>query len=521
MSVTSTNNVVRLTANGTTGPFPFNFRIDQATDLQVVVKDAVTKVETVKVLNTDYTIPPGDIGNPTGGNVTFVSGRQPNAGDTLTLKRVVPLTQGVDYTPSGNFPAETHEAALDKLTFAAQQLDETLQRALKVPVSSSTTNVEVPDPALSENYGKYLRIKATGGSLEAVAGTPSSGSGLLTTKGDLLSHTGLVEGRVPVGAADNVLLVDLAQSFGLKWDTLSAWLDRRISNAVGTLLRRDATGWSALAAGTNGQLLGVNDNAAGKLTYFPTLEGYIDGLILENNATDPTNDIDFGPGVAEVGGLLIKNSTTMTKRLDAAWAAGHNAGGLFSGTKAASTWYHCFVMCNTTTGAVDFGFSTSVTGSDAPSGWSVRRIGAVRTNSSAAITRFLQYGDQFLWSNSQLDVLVSNPGIGPIQYTISVPTGLSCWANVRINLRHSGATEAMILLVTSPLTTSETPTELYTDSANSAVATGSVRASPSTQQYVLTNTAAQIRINIPASDNTGVDLSVRTRGWIDPRGRRW
>lgn len=215
MSVNSTTNVTRLTANGTTGPFPFTFRIDDAADLQVVVRDQATGVETVKALNVDYTIPPGDIGDPNGGDVNFVAGKQPASGDTITLRRVVPLTQGVDYTPSGPFPAETHEQALDKLTFIAQQLSEELDRALKIPVSSGSTDIDVPDPSLAANQGKHLRISATGTSIEAVEVSGAFQADLLTTKGDLLGRTATATGRIPAGVDHHFVKYDSTQPFGV------------------------------------------------------------------------------------------------------------------------------------------------------------------------------------------------------------------------------------------------------------------------------------------------------------------
>lgn len=215
MAVNSTTNVTRLTANGTTGPFPFTFRIDNATDLQVVVRNSATGVETTQVLNTDYTIPPASIGDPNGGDVNFVAGKQPASGNLLTLRRVVQPTQDVDYTPSGPFPAETHERALDKLTFLAQQLSEELDRALKIPVSSRSTNVDLPDPSLPANQGKHLRISATGTAIEAVEVSEAFQADLLTTKGDLLGRSATATGRIPAGADHTFLKYDSSQAFGV------------------------------------------------------------------------------------------------------------------------------------------------------------------------------------------------------------------------------------------------------------------------------------------------------------------
>jgi hypothetical protein len=61
----------------------------------------------------------------------------------VSILRVLPLTQTVDYVPYDAFPAQTHEGALDKLTMIDQQLQEQIDRALKLPVESIVTDIEI------------------------------------------------------------------------------------------------------------------------------------------------------------------------------------------------------------------------------------------------------------------------------------------------------------------------------------------------------------------------------------------
>src|SRR4029077_17826592 len=82
----------------------------------------------------------------------------------------------------------------------------------------------------------------------------------------------------------------------------------------------------AVYSGTTGKLLGRL--ASNEL--FP--RGYIVGLKISNNSADAVNDID----IAEGGCRDDSNSanillSAMTKRLDAAWAAGTNQGGRDTG----------------------------------------------------------------------------------------------------------------------------------------------------------------------------------------------
>ncbi len=87
---------------------------------------------------------------------------------------------------------------------------------------------------------------------------------------------------------------------------------------------------------------------------------------MANNSGDSANDIDFMEGFCY--DLSTKEkivSTAMTKLLDATWAEGTDAGGLDTGSKANSTWYHCFAISKED-GTCDFLFSTSATAPTMP-----------------------------------------------------------------------------------------------------------------------------------------------------------
>jgi hypothetical protein len=100
----------------------------------VILRNTATAVETVQVLNSNYTVTCA--GSNTGGNVVF--GVAPAAGNTVFIRRELPLTQEVDYVPNDPFPADTHEAALDKLTMLIQQTSIDTDRAILFPQSDIT-----------------------------------------------------------------------------------------------------------------------------------------------------------------------------------------------------------------------------------------------------------------------------------------------------------------------------------------------------------------------------------------------
>ncbi|RLD71633.1 MAG: hypothetical protein DRI87_06670 [Bacteroidetes bacterium] len=87
------------------------------------------------------------LGSPLGGNVIF--DMAPLASIVvLTLMRTVPLTQEKEYPVYGPFPAKSHENALDKLTWIAQQLQEQLNRTWKTPIDDPGEDPEyyIPTP---------------------------------------------------------------------------------------------------------------------------------------------------------------------------------------------------------------------------------------------------------------------------------------------------------------------------------------------------------------------------------------
>ena len=128
-------------------------------------------------------------------------------------------------------------------------------------------------------------------------------------------------------------------------------------------------------------------------------------ITIANNATDANNDIDFSAGNAllnDGSGQLILLSA-ITKRLDASWSAGTNNGGLFSGTKANSTWYYAFAILNTSTGAVDAGFDSSSSGANVPSGWKISKlINCFKTSGAGNILTGTYFKDSSFYYTSQL-----------------------------------------------------------------------------------------------------------------------
>lgn len=157
--------------------------------------------------------------------------------------------------------------------------------------------------------------------------------------------------------------------------------------------------------------------------------GYLAGMVVSNAAGDVTNDVDITAGQAidstNTSNLL---GGAMTKQLDATWAAGTNQGGRFSGVNDTnSTWYYVFAILKDTDATVDYGFDTSLTAANRPSGYTkFRLIGFVYNDSGGAIRLFTWRNGEYWWTAPTLDVDVSNLGATSTSYALaSVPPGLS------------------------------------------------------------------------------------------------
>ena len=243
------------------------------------------------------------------------------------------------------------------------------------------------------------------------------------------------------------------------------------------------------------------------------LQGFLNGLITSRNVTTPNTHIDIGVGASWVGDRIIQNVATFTKRLDAIWLAGSGNGGLFSGARAANTWYHLFVLRNDTTGVIDFGFDTSVSAANRPAGWTSRIIWSVRTDASSNIIPYAQVGDNCIWATPPLDLnqVGSISSANGTLYAISVPLGLSVSANL---LAFGNGSAAQLHFFSSPLCVDLAAT--ITSGGRFTLQTGNTFAM---SIDLVTNTASQIRVRAFNSILTADTVTLVTNSFIHPRGR--
>jgi hypothetical protein len=114
-----------LTSTGQTLSVPFYFLNQE--DIRVI-RQVTGEPPQPLTLNTDYSV--SGAGNEEGGEITMVTG---NAGDKITIRRDISITQLLDYVYNDRFPAQSHERGLDRLTMITQMLADDLERTLRFP----------------------------------------------------------------------------------------------------------------------------------------------------------------------------------------------------------------------------------------------------------------------------------------------------------------------------------------------------------------------------------------------------
>ena len=204
MTISSTNSRVDAIGNDSTATYNYTFRIFLNTDLQVTVRDS-DGLETQLTLTTDYTVT--GVGSASGGTIVLVHNNQDWISSsgyldndyTITIKRVVPLTQITDIRNQGDFYPETHEDQFDKLTMIDQQQQDAIDRSITLPVTidPSDFSTELPVPEAS----KYIRVNVTNDGFEFANSTASN-----IVNDDVSSSASIERSKLESGTANHVII---------------------------------------------------------------------------------------------------------------------------------------------------------------------------------------------------------------------------------------------------------------------------------------------------------------------------
>ena len=158
MTISSTTVKNSYSGNGTLDTFNYTFKVFADADIQVIIRDA-SATETVKTLTTHYTVT--GAGSASGGTIVFTAGNIPSATETVVIRRASPQTQAIDYIANDPFPAESHEEGLDRSMMAIQQLQEEVDRSIKLSRTNTMTSTEftIGD---TDRAGKVFGFDASG-----------------------------------------------------------------------------------------------------------------------------------------------------------------------------------------------------------------------------------------------------------------------------------------------------------------------------------------------------------------------
>lgn len=160
MTISSTVNRDDYVGSGSTDTYSYTFRIVNEAHLQVTQRDT-DDVETTLTLNVDYTVT--GVGSASGGTIVLTAGNL-TLNYELTIRRVVPLKQETDIRNQGDFYPENHEDAFDYLMMCLQQIQDEVDRSVRLAETDGSVSVQLP---VAEAL-KLVRFNAAGNALELI-----------------------------------------------------------------------------------------------------------------------------------------------------------------------------------------------------------------------------------------------------------------------------------------------------------------------------------------------------------------
>lgn len=240
MSLSSTARVQQYAGNGATTIFAYPYRYFLTSDIIVVF--TVAGVDTQQFAG--FTVSTANLVG--GGNITFSVA--PPVGTTVTFYTAAPQTQSVDYITDDNFPAETHEQALDRLTVLVQQLQVRVDRSLRIDLTSAVFNPF----ALNARKGNVVGFDTNGNpTLYVITGGVVSLQSITGTANQVL-----VNGAAGVPTSGAVTLT-LPQSIALT--SAPQFAGMTLQAATPYLLYRDTSGGAGITTGGLMRYIGGGD----------------------------------------------------------------------------------------------------------------------------------------------------------------------------------------------------------------------------------------------------------------------
>lgn len=299
MTVTTTHNRIAYVGDGSTTVFPYTFLIIDSSEIFVYVDDELQL--------SGYSV--SGVNEAAGGNITFTTAPDDQA--SIVLHRDTDIVQTIDILEGSRLPAAQHEGMFDRLTVICQDLDEHIGRAITVPVTSDSADLEFPDPSDPANQDKAIFINGSG-ELETRTILSTDIASPITAKGDLIqgADDGTPE-ALAIGLTGQLLTVVSGKA---SWEDAPAdSVPLSIIDAKGDLIVGTAADTAARkAVGADGTAL-VADSTQSDGLRWSTVGGTHVDLLLES-ATPPNNTAGNIPPetVREVSSGTLTNAPSPT-----------------------------------------------------------------------------------------------------------------------------------------------------------------------------------------------------------------
>jgi hypothetical protein len=160
MTISTTTIKNSYSGDGSVVAFTYTFKIADAAFIEVIVKTNSTGAESVRAIGTggtNYAVT--GVNEAAGGTVTFVTA--PLATETVVLRRSTTQTQTLDLIENDNLPANSLETAFDKNLSISQELQEQLDRSIKISRANTMTSTEFTVGA-TDRANKILAFDSAG-----------------------------------------------------------------------------------------------------------------------------------------------------------------------------------------------------------------------------------------------------------------------------------------------------------------------------------------------------------------------
>ena len=308
--------------DGSTTSFTYAFKIADQDFIEVIVKTNATGAESVRSIgtgSTNYSVT--GVGEASGGSVVFVTA--PASTETVILRRSTTKTQALDLIENDNLPANSIENAFDKNLSLIQELQEEIDRSIKISRANTMTSTEFVVTA-TNRANKILAFDSSG----ELSITQELGS----VKGNWAASTSYVPRDIVKDTSTNNIFIALTahtssgsqplttNTDSAKWsllvDAASATTSQSAAATSATAAASSATASASSASTASGhkdtattkasEAASSATAAAASATAAAASADNFDDTYLGAKSSDPSTDND---GAALAEGMLYFNST--------------------------------------------------------------------------------------------------------------------------------------------------------------------------------------------------------------------